>query len=153
MIGKIPWRRAWQPTPVFSPGETLWREEPGGPQSMGSQSQTWWKWISTHAGFPPRSLHYRSFLTKAEIRCISLYLNFEYFKPRGQKAQLDILKLTLQLEGWNPESTSERSPAHHYQLAVFQTLQKAWTKYTWKICSVMRRGTLCERLGVRQCWP
>ena len=20
-IGKIPWRRAWQPTPVFSPGE------------------------------------------------------------------------------------------------------------------------------------
>ena len=21
-IGKIPWRRAWQPTPVFSPGES-----------------------------------------------------------------------------------------------------------------------------------
>ena len=21
-VGKIPWRRAWQPTPVFSPGES-----------------------------------------------------------------------------------------------------------------------------------
>ena len=28
--GKIPWRRAWQPTPVFLPGELPWTEEPGG---------------------------------------------------------------------------------------------------------------------------
>ena len=36
-VGKIPWRRAWQPTPVFLPGESLWTEDPGGPQSMGLQ--------------------------------------------------------------------------------------------------------------------
>ena len=36
-VGKIPWRRAWQPTPVFLPGESLWTEEPGGLQSMGLQ--------------------------------------------------------------------------------------------------------------------
>ena len=24
-----PWRRAWQPTPVFLPGESPWTEEPG----------------------------------------------------------------------------------------------------------------------------
>ena len=36
-VEKIPWRRAWQPTPVFFPGESLWTEEPGGLQSMGSQ--------------------------------------------------------------------------------------------------------------------
>ena len=36
-VGKIPWRRAWQPTPVFLPGESPWIEEPGGLQSMGSQ--------------------------------------------------------------------------------------------------------------------
>ena len=29
-VGKIPWRRAWQPTPGFWPGEFLWTEEPGG---------------------------------------------------------------------------------------------------------------------------
>ena len=32
-VGKIP-RRAWQPTPVFLPGESPWTEEPGGLQSM-----------------------------------------------------------------------------------------------------------------------
>jgi len=26
-VGKIPWRRAWQPTPVFLPGESPWTEE------------------------------------------------------------------------------------------------------------------------------
>ena len=36
-VRKIPWRRAWQPTPVFLPGESPWTEEPGGLQSMGSQ--------------------------------------------------------------------------------------------------------------------
>ena len=27
-VGKIPWRRAWQLTPVFLPGESPWTEEP-----------------------------------------------------------------------------------------------------------------------------
>ena len=36
-VGKIPWRREWQPTPVFLPGESTWTEEPGGLQSIGSQ--------------------------------------------------------------------------------------------------------------------
>ena len=29
-VGKIPWRRAWQPTLVFFPGESPWTEEPRG---------------------------------------------------------------------------------------------------------------------------
>ena len=37
-VRKIPWRRVWQPTPVFLPGESPWTAEPGGLQSMGSQS-------------------------------------------------------------------------------------------------------------------
>ena len=37
LVGKIPWRRAWQPTPVFLPGESLQTEKPGRLQSMGSQ--------------------------------------------------------------------------------------------------------------------
>ena len=28
-VGKIPWRRAWQPTPIFAPGKSPWAEEPG----------------------------------------------------------------------------------------------------------------------------
>ena len=36
-VGNIPLRRAWQPTPVFLPGESPWTEEPGGLQPVGSQ--------------------------------------------------------------------------------------------------------------------
>ena len=34
-VGKIPWRRAWQPTLEFLPGESPWTEEPGRLQSKG----------------------------------------------------------------------------------------------------------------------
>ena len=36
-VRKIPWRRSFQPTPVFLPGESPWTEEFGGLQSIGSQ--------------------------------------------------------------------------------------------------------------------
>ena len=36
-VRKILWRRAWQPIPVFLPGESLWTEEPGRLQSTGSK--------------------------------------------------------------------------------------------------------------------
>ena len=36
-LGKKPWKRAWQHTPVFLVGESPWTEEPGGLQSMASQ--------------------------------------------------------------------------------------------------------------------
>ena len=36
-VGMMPWRRAWQPTPVFFPGESPSTEKTGGLQSMGSQ--------------------------------------------------------------------------------------------------------------------
>ena len=29
-VGKIPWRRAWQPTPVFLPGESPWQKSLAG---------------------------------------------------------------------------------------------------------------------------
>ena len=36
-VGKIPWGRAWQHTPVFLPGESPWTEEAGGLQSIRLQ--------------------------------------------------------------------------------------------------------------------
>ena len=46
-VGKIPWRRKWQPTPVFLPGESSWTEEPGGLQSMGLQRSGHY-WAAEH---------------------------------------------------------------------------------------------------------
>ena len=49
-VGKIPWRKAWQPTPVFLPGESPWAEKSGGLQSMGSQrvGYDWSDWAHMH---------------------------------------------------------------------------------------------------------
>ena len=47
-VRKIPWRRAWQPTPVFFPGKSPWTEEPGGLQSMGSQ-RVGYDWATKHS--------------------------------------------------------------------------------------------------------
>ena len=46
-VGKIPWKRKWQPTPVFLPGESPWTEEPGGLQFMGLQRvrHNWATWL------------------------------------------------------------------------------------------------------------
>ena len=43
-VRKIPWRRAWLPTPVFLPGESPWTEEPAeltvpGPQESETAEQ------------------------------------------------------------------------------------------------------------------
>ena len=44
-VGKILWRRAWQPTLIFLPGESPWREEPA--VCGVTKSQTRLKWPST----------------------------------------------------------------------------------------------------------
>ena len=36
-VGKLPWRRAWQPPPVFLPGESSWTEKLGGLESTELQ--------------------------------------------------------------------------------------------------------------------
>ena len=36
-VGKIPWKRKWQPIPVFLPGKIPRTEKPGGLQNTGSQ--------------------------------------------------------------------------------------------------------------------
>ena len=36
-VRKVSWRRAWQPTPVYLPGESSWTEDPGELQSIRSQ--------------------------------------------------------------------------------------------------------------------
>ena len=47
-IGMNPWRRAWQPTPVFLPGGSPWAEKLGRLQSMGLQS-VGQDWVTNHS--------------------------------------------------------------------------------------------------------
>ena len=47
-VEKIPWRRAWQATPVFLAGESPWTEELGGLQTTGLQESNTTERLSTH---------------------------------------------------------------------------------------------------------
>ena len=47
--GRFPWRRKWQPTQVFLPGESPRKEEPGGAYSpWGRRVQTWLRRLCVH---------------------------------------------------------------------------------------------------------
>ena len=57
-IGRVSWRRAWQPTPVFLPGESLWTEEPGRLQSIGSHRVGYdWSNLACHINVLLNSLY------------------------------------------------------------------------------------------------
>ena len=45
-VGKIPWKRAWQPTPVFLLGESHGQRSLAGYIHRVAQSRTWLKWLS-----------------------------------------------------------------------------------------------------------
>ena len=62
LVGKIPWRRACQLTPVFLPRESPWTEEPGGLQSMGSQ-RVGHNWVPKHSTRTLKSILWWLFCT------------------------------------------------------------------------------------------
>ena len=49
-IGKVPWRRKWQPTPLLLPGESRGQRSLVGYSPWGSQIDTRLKQLSMHAG-------------------------------------------------------------------------------------------------------
>ena len=66
----IHWRRAWQPTPVFLPGESPWTEQPGGLQSVGWQRV---RRLSTHA----LRINLLSFMKNPVGTLFEIALNFD----------------------------------------------------------------------------
>ena len=74
-IGKIPWRRKWQPIPVFLPGRT---EEPGGLGAPGTQ-RVGHDWECTHPPHPhPHWERIRIFKTREELVFIEKFFNFHW---------------------------------------------------------------------------
>ena len=51
LVGKIPWRRAWQPTPVFLPGESHGHRSLAGYIHWVAQSQMQLKRLSIHTAY------------------------------------------------------------------------------------------------------
>ena len=107
-VGKIPWRRAWQSTPVFLPGESPWTEETGGLLSMGSQRVVR-DWATKHSTARHKYCYLVACLEKVPVIadmshvttalyllemttswCVSVYwmagdFHSKYFKPGAQR--------------------------------------------------------------------
>ena len=78
-LGRFPWRKVWQPSLKFLPGDSLWTEEPGRLQSMGFQraisiANFFYFWTASqvwmyHSLFIHSLL--KNFLQMLKYRCIS----------------------------------------------------------------------------------
>ena len=71
-VRKIPWRRAWQPTPVFLPGESYGQRRLG-LQTIGSQRvrHDWNNWPQTHTSNPIMRASWPNYIHKAPSLKIS----------------------------------------------------------------------------------
>ena len=119
-IGKIPWRRAWQPTPAFLPGESPWTEEPGRIQSIGSQSQT--RLSATHRDPKPWSVGadvwWHRFKNTQEALFVCLRSCLEFWSPLslgifywGWIRRLSIAKTSF-LYNWSLHSIQSHPKNH-----------------------------------------
>ena len=67
-VGKIPWRRKWQPTPVFLPGEFHGQRSMVGYSPWGHNESDTTEWLTTHTQGSQRVRHDRSDLAWHTIR-------------------------------------------------------------------------------------
>ena len=96
-VGKIPWRRAWQRTPVFLLGESHGQRSLEGYKSMGMQSQIQLKWLSTRS-------------VKASI---IPYLHEIYLTPSREKANVTVLQASRRLPCLNHTLWECRARINH----------------------------------------
>ena len=118
---EIPWRRKWQPTPVFLPWRIPWREEPG--YSCHGES---------HGG---RSLVGYSPLSKSPTRLS--YFTFTFFAP--WKTSYDKSRQCIEKQRHHFASKGPYSQSYGFSLVMSRyeswTIKKAecWRNYTFEL--------------------
>ena len=128
-VGKIPWRRKWQLTPVFLPGKIPWTEEPGGLQSKGSQ-RIGQDWVSTHKPKHTKMIKY-FFLSKAQIIHMGMTQCNRGTAYRGRIGNTRRRELGLIFPA---SSLSRWQPAQEMQAGTFLVVQ--WVR----LCPFQGRG-------------
>ena len=69
-VGKIPWRRAWQPTPVFLPGESPGQRSLAGHSPQGCRVRHDWNGLACTHGNTKRSCDSHSGAWKEQINIL-----------------------------------------------------------------------------------
>ena len=136
LVGNIPCRRKWQPTPVFLPGESPWTEEPGGLQSAGLQ-RVGHNWVTKHS-------------PTQHIKLIILYILHEiwdYF--------FIILLSIFQIEyawwgqgcGFSPFSTP--SVTNTCSVDMCRINELSWCEFWWPLTFIDEDDSICTTNKVR----
>ena len=103
-VEKIPWKRAWQPTLVFLPGESLDRGAWRATVHRVAKSKTRLKWLSSHAQVLQRTLSRKKKKNKPDLRMGEIFVNYMpnkelVFKIYKEILQLDNKKITQLKDG------------------------------------------------------
>jgi len=80
-VRKIPWRRKWQLTPGFLPGESPWTKEPGGLQSMELQRVRYNSVINTATTASPATGHLLQIPVPGVVQPLGFYNTVSFFSP------------------------------------------------------------------------
>ena len=126
-VGKIPWRRKRQPSPVFWPGKSQWTEEPGGLESTGSQ----------------RVRHNSSDFARTQRELESIFHNSRVYTPQCSKILCAVAKTRhsqtnqyfLKIQGRNLFGSfllpppSPRSTSRQWGTGVSLTRRQIETKF------------------------
>ena len=123
-VRKIPWRRGWQPIPIFLPRESPWTAEPGMLQSIGSQrvGHGWSNLACTQA------VHV--YLSKIMLSSLSLSLPFlpssftSPFLPSLPSSLPLSFNLSFLLLFYELMHLSRKTIIAHW-LSIFQTMDEA----------------------------
>ena len=102
-VGKIPWRRAWQPTPVFLPGKSHWQRSQVdySPQSHGESDRT--EHANVHTQLRTLViLDYSLIHSSVNSSCLTNYLCNEYLLKQSHSKQPGVGTSTHK---WGWEST------------------------------------------------
>jgi len=86
--GKIPWRRAWKPTPVFLPGESHRQRSLAG--YSVTKSRTWPKWLSTHWHLVAKRFFPQAFQHPAELLQFLCWRKKMEFAAHKRTAKLNL---------------------------------------------------------------
>ena len=78
-VGKIPWRRAWQPTLIFLPRESQWQRSPVATVLRVAQSRTQLKRLNTHIQLRRKRWKVKSLNSRNPIFLVNSFANSGQF--------------------------------------------------------------------------
>ena len=128
-VGKIPWKRARQPTPVFLPGRIPWTGEPGGQQSIGSHRAgvDWSDLVHTYQPYSliqPRSAYMRPMVINLS------HLHMIYGEGNGNPLQYSCLENPRTEEPGGLQSMGSLGVGHDWatslSLFTFMHWRRKW---------------------------